>query len=76
MGTASIGAGLVGCARAGQDVRLWDRIPAVLPAAPTFTDGALPGLAAAGRLGGRRRRGPHERRAHPPIWGGREGPCP
>ena len=76
MGKASIGAGLVGFARAGHDVRLRDRTPAVLPAAPTFTDGTLPRLAAAGLLGGRRRRGPHERRAHPPMWFGREGRCP
>ena len=58
MRTAIIGAGLVGrawaisFARAGHEVRLWDRDPEALPAALAFVDGVLPDLAAQGLLGG------------------------
>lgn len=58
MRTAIIGAGLVGrawaisFARAGHEVRLWDRDPAALTAALAFADGVLPDLAAHGLLRG------------------------
>lgn len=58
MRTAIIGAGLVGrawaisFARAGHEVRLWDRDPAALSAALAFADGVLPALAAQGLLRG------------------------
>ncbi|WP_237476504.1 3-hydroxyacyl-CoA dehydrogenase [Lichenibacterium dinghuense] len=58
MRTAIIGAGLVGrawaisFARAGHEVRLWDRDPAAVPAALAFAEGVLPDLAAHGLLGG------------------------
>ena len=58
MRTAIIGAGLVGrawaisFARAGHEVRLWDREPAAVPAALAFVAGVLPDLAAADLLGG------------------------